>query len=139
MRQMPSVTVTTVPWLRTSDASERFWILLRIRSLISDGFNCCIGAPGGFSITSSLEAGCRGCELAAHRVVYHFVAGGDAHAADQLLVQGDARLHPALQAPRDVRDETVDLRVVKRKGGADLGFDDALALVFQLDELPVYL
>src|SRR5260221_13918092 len=59
MRQMPSVTVTTVPWLPTSDAGERFWILLRIRSLISDGFSCCIVAPGGFSFPSSLEEGCR--------------------------------------------------------------------------------
>src|SRR5712691_5519094 len=76
-------------------------------------------------------------ELAAHRTIDHFVAGGDAHAADQLLVQRDARLDPALQAPRDVRDEAVDLRVVQRKGGADLGLDHALELVFQLEELPV--
>src|SRR5712692_6602037 len=74
---------------------------------------------------------------AAHRTVDHFVAGRDAHAADQLLVHGDARLDPALQAPRDVRDETVDLGVVERKGGADLGLDHAFELVLQLDELLV--
>src|SRR5438094_4248289 len=76
-------------------------------------------------------------ELAAHRAIDHFIAGRDAHAADQLLVYGDARLDPALQAPRDVRDEAVDLRIVQRKGGADLGLDHALELVFQLDELLV--
>src|SRR5437660_6615655 len=76
-------------------------------------------------------------ELAAYRTIDHLVAGGDAHAADQLPVQGDARLDPALQAPRDVRDEAVDLRVVQRKGGADLGLDHAFELVFQLGELLV--
>src|SRR5207249_3178946 len=76
-------------------------------------------------------------ELAAHRTVDHFVACGDAHAADQLLVQCDARLDPALQAPRDVGDEAVDLRVVQGKGGADLRLDHAFELVLQLDELPV--
>src|SRR5205823_14504599 len=76
-------------------------------------------------------------ELAAHRAIDHFVAGGDAHAADQLLVHGDARLDPALQPSRDVRDEAVDLRVVQGKGGADLRLDDAFELVLQLDELLV--
>src|SRR5438876_514489 len=96
-RQMPSVTVTTVPCVRTSADSERFCILLRISSLISDGFSCCMLAPGSF-----LRFQRRGhlFELAAHRAIDHFVAGGDAHAADQLLVHGDARLDPALQAPR---------------------------------------
>src|SRR5882762_5019922 len=133
-RQMPSVTVMTVPCVRTSADSERFCILLRIRSLISDGFSCCIVAP-----VTSLRFQRRGhlFELAAHRAVDHFVAGGDAHAADQLLVHGDARLDPALQAPRDVRDEAVDLRVVQRKGGADLRFDHAFELVLQLGELQV--
>src|SRR5436309_11107758 len=133
-RQMPSVTVTTVPCVRTSADSERFCILLRISSLISDGFSCCMLAPGSF-----LRFQRRGhlFELAAHRAIDHFVAGGDAHAADQLLVHGDARLDPALQAPRDVRDEAVDLRVIERKSGADLRFDHAFELVLQLDELLV--
>src|SRR2546427_13089088 len=73
-------------------------------------------------------------ELAAHRAVDHFVAGGDAHAADQLLVQGDARLDPALQAPRDVPDEAGELRAVQREFGADLGLAHAFELVFQLAE-----
>src|SRR5882672_9299299 len=135
-RQMPSVTVTTVPCVRTSAESARLWILLRIRSLISDGFSCCMLSPLACR-SSAFQRGGHVFELAAHRAVDYFVAGRDAHAADQLLVQGNARLDPALQAPRDVRDQTVDLRVVQRKGRADLGFDDALALVFQLDELPV--
>jgi hypothetical protein len=39
-RQIPSVTETTVPCVRTSDAPCRFWILLLISSEISEGFNC---------------------------------------------------------------------------------------------------
>src|SRR6266571_1887532 len=103
-RQMPSVTVTTVPCVRTSADSERFCILLRISSLISDGFSCCIFAPIALS---RLQGRGHLFELAAHRTIDHFVAGGDAHAADQLLVHGDARLDPALQAPRDVREAVV--------------------------------
>src|SRR5882762_6779189 len=116
-RQMPSVTVTTVPWVRTSADSERFCILLRISSLISDGFSCCIVAPGRFSIPSSLEEGCRRSRR-----------GGGVPSR---------RTTPALHAPRDVRDEAVDLRVVERKGGAELRFDHAFELVLQLDELAV--
>src|SRR3974390_1866656 len=118
MRQTPSVTVTTVPWVRTSAASVRFSILLRIRSLISDGLSCCILAP-------SLTFQCRrhGLELAAHRAVDHLVADGDVDAADQLLVDDDARLHAALEAPRHVRDQRIGLRVVERKGGADHGLE----------------
>ena len=41
-RQMPSVTDTTVPCVRTSAASAMLWILLRIRSLISEGLSCCM-------------------------------------------------------------------------------------------------
>ncbi len=40
MRQMPSVTDTTVPWLRVSADTCRFWILLLRSSLISAGLSC---------------------------------------------------------------------------------------------------
>jgi hypothetical protein len=36
MRQMPSVTVTTVPTLRASVAAAKFWIRALISSLISE-------------------------------------------------------------------------------------------------------
>ena len=42
MRQMPSVTETTVPWVRTSRAVSRFWIRDLISSLISEGFSCMV-------------------------------------------------------------------------------------------------
>src|SRR6266568_2784355 len=164
-RQMPSVTVTTVPCVRMSAESVRLWIRLRIRSLISDGLSCCIVAPvalssRGRSPRDLYQHGAKGDpslalgmtnvilrihssrlqrrghvgELAAHRAVDHFVADDDAHAADQLLVHGDARLHPAPEAPPEVRHEAVDLGVVQRKRGADLGLDHALAPVLELLE-----
>ena len=40
MRQMPSVTEITVPSLRFSAATWRFWIFDLISSLISDGLIC---------------------------------------------------------------------------------------------------
>ncbi len=44
MRQMPSVTETTVPWVRTSAPVSRFWILVLMSSLISEGFNCMVSS-----------------------------------------------------------------------------------------------
>ena len=44
MRQMPSDTDTTVPCVRTSAPVSRFWILLLMSSLISEGFNCMVGS-----------------------------------------------------------------------------------------------
>src|SRR5437762_5392221 len=68
-RQMPSVTVTTVPCVRTSADSERFCILLRISSLISDGFSCCIVAPGRFLSPPHLRRG--GAKRRGGSAAYH--------------------------------------------------------------------
>src|SRR5690349_2949880 len=76
-------------------------------------------------------------ELAAHRPVDHLVAHGDVHAANQFPVHGDARLDAALEAPGDVGDQAVDLRVVERKGAADLRLEHAIALVIERGELGV--
>ena len=40
MRQMPSVTEITVPSVRFSAATSRFWIFVLISSLISEGLIC---------------------------------------------------------------------------------------------------
>jgi hypothetical protein len=42
IRQMPSVTETTVPCVRTSAPVSRFWIFARMSSLISEGFSCIV-------------------------------------------------------------------------------------------------
>ena len=44
MRQMPSVTDTTVPWVRICAPASRFWIRFLISSEISDGLSC-MAAP----------------------------------------------------------------------------------------------
>src|SRR5512138_935187 len=44
MRQMPSVTEITVPSVRFSAATWRFWILDLISSLISEGLICIAGS-----------------------------------------------------------------------------------------------
>src|SRR6266498_1105121 len=177
MRQMPSVTVTTVPCVRTSAESARLWILPRIRSLISDGLSCCMLAPSDSSLprkrarasfeerpsgspgfeclaaqchwipafagmtnvilrihSSAFQRGGHVFQPAAHRGVDDFVADGDAHAPDQLLVQGDVRLHPALEAPLEVGDEARELRVVEPESRADLRLDHAFVRVLQLQE-----
>src|SRR6266536_2061011 len=139
MRQMPSVTVTTVPCVRTSAESARLWILPRIRSLISDGLSCCMPGPLELVILlihpSAFQRGGHVFQPAAHRGVDDFVADGDAHAPDQLLVQGDVRLHPALEAPLEVGDEARELRVVEPESRADLRLDHAFVRVLQLQEL----
>src|SRR6266581_3963015 len=135
----PSVTVTTVPCVRTSAESARLWILPRIRSLISDGLSCCMPGPLELVILlihpSAFQRGGHVFQPAAHRGVDDFVADGDAHAPDQLLVQGDVRLHPALEVPLEVGDEARELRVVEPESRADLRLDHALVRVLQLQEL----
>src|SRR6266567_2993055 len=139
MRQMPSVTVTTVPCVRTSAESARLWILPRIRSLISDGLSCCMPGPLELVIlrihSSAFQRGGHVFQPAAHRGVDDFVADGDAHAPDQLLVQGDVGLHPALEAPLEVGDEARELRVVEPESRSDLRLDHAFVRVLQLQEL----
>ena len=43
-RAMPSEIETTVPCVRTVAPVSRFWILLLISSLISEGFNCMVSS-----------------------------------------------------------------------------------------------
>src|SRR6266849_2175967 len=135
----PRITAPTVPCVRTSAESARLWILPRIRSLISDGLSCCMPGPLELVILrihpSAFQRGGHVFQPAAHRGVDDFVADGDAHAPDQLLVQGDVRLHPALEAPLEVGDEARELRVVEPESRADLRLDHALVRVLQLQEL----
>src|SRR6267154_4541570 len=95
MRLMPSDTVTTVPCVRTSAPVSRFWILLLISSLISDGFNCMIFSSrvsasvsaGVASVsTSGSQMGRHRLQFAPHRSVDDGVADDDSRAADQIGV-----------------------------------------------------
>src|SRR5512138_3356256 len=86
MRQMPSVTEITVPWVRICAPASRFWMRLLISSEISEGFSC---------IGCSLSFQCRleRAELRARRAVDDLVAQHHLDAADELLVELHFRLH----------------------------------------------
>src|SRR6185295_16553630 len=124
MRQMPSVTETTVPWVRICAPASRFWMRVLISSEISDGFNC---------IGCSLSFQCRleRAELRARRAVDDLVAHHDLHAADQLAVDHDLRAHLAAGLFLQPRHQVGELGLVELERGVHLGLDHALALVLQ--------
>src|SRR4051794_11948564 len=91
MRAMPSETDTTVPCVRTSAPMSRFWIRVRMRSLISDGFNCMMSvlvsrADDERRRRSALSAQVlrHRRELGLDRAVDDGVADDDACTADQV-------------------------------------------------------
>src|SRR5215510_1426516 len=128
MRQMPSVTDTIVPCVRTSAASSRLLILLLMRSEISAGLSCCMVA----SCSSNLgERDGHRRELAAYRAVDHLVADDDLRAADQLVVDRHPGIHFALEAGLEVLHERRQLRVVDGEGARDVGVHDPFALVLE--------
>src|SRR5689334_23363389 len=131
MRQMPSVTDTTVPWVRTSAESARFWMRLLMSSLISEGLSCCMIAFPGLLVS---QCGGHGRELAAHRAVYHFIADLHPHAADQFLVNRYLSVHLAPIAALEIRGQRRGLRGVQRKGAFDYRLHHTLALILQLRE-----
>src|SRR5215510_7779078 len=105
MRQMPSVTETTVPWVRICAPASRFWMRLLISSEISEGFSC---------MTAPLCLQCRleRAELRARRAVDHFVADDHLHATDQRLVDADPGLHLAAGLLLQARHQVGQLRLV---------------------------
>src|SRR3954468_19324206 len=95
---MPSVTEITVPWVRTSDLSARLWIRVRIKSLISEGFSCCMAFPiylvsvgtGRWALRSAApQSGIHRIELASHGSVYDLVPDAHSRTANELLVKAD--------------------------------------------------
>src|SRR6185503_19670545 len=99
---MPSVTDTTVPWVRISAESARLWMRFLISSLISEALSCCMVTFLGLLVS---QCGGHRCELAAHRAVYDFVADLHPHAADQFLVHRHLGLHLAFEAALEVRGQ----------------------------------
>src|SRR4051794_21997904 len=84
MRQIPSVTDTTVPWVRICAPASRFWMRLLMSSEISDGLSC-MSAPLSF------QCGLERAQLRARRSVDDLVAQNELDAADQRLVDRYAR------------------------------------------------
>src|SRR5438093_5701940 len=129
MRTMPSVTETTVPWLRMSVDGCRPSMRLLISSEISAGFSCMtslLGAPpsGGQSDLHLLQAGL-------HRGVEHLVADHDANATDQFGIDLDRRVELAAEALLQRRHHLGQLRGVDREGAVHLGIRHARLRVDQ--------
>src|SRR4029078_10085268 len=112
---MPSVTDTTVPWLRMSAETARPSMRLLISSEISAGLSCMlrvsvcrcgsvekdrVGRPG-----SGAERGPHLLEPRPDRGVEHLVADDDADAADQLGLDHHARVELAAEALLQRRDD----------------------------------
>src|SRR5439155_22362106 len=113
-RTMPSVTETTVPWLRMSAVGCRPSMRLLISSEISAGFSwmtSLLGAPpsGGQSDLHLLQAGL-------HRGVEHLVAAHDANATDQFGIDLDRRVELAAEALLQSRPPPRPLCSVDREG-----------------------
>jgi len=96
MRQMPSVTETTVPTLRASLADENFSIRWRIRSLISEALIDMklilpvVSLAGGRS--------CQLCQASADAAINDQVIGPDHGSADQGRIYLAVQMHVAVQA-----------------------------------------
>src|SRR5450631_1697531 len=85
-RQMPSVTVTTVPWVRTSVATPRPWMRFFSSSLISDGLSC-MEPPR--KRKSGRQLVLHRIEARTNRAVKHAITDRHPHAANEVGIEPD--------------------------------------------------
>src|SRR6202008_2353459 len=119
-RQMPSVTETTVPWLRMSAGAPRPSMRLLMSSEISAGFRFMESLQSSERLQPSgrerrlhlFEAGC-------HGGIEHFVADDHANAADQLGGELHGRLQLAAEALLERRHQVGQRSTVDRKRAVD--------------------
>src|SRR5919106_3027276 len=88
MRQMPSVTETTVPWVRMRAPASRFWMRLLISSEISEGLSC-------IRMLLSFQRGLERAELRSRRAVDDLVAEHDLHPGNEIFINVDFGSHLA--------------------------------------------
>src|SRR2546423_44176 len=120
MGQMPSVTDTTLPWLRMSAAAPRPSMRLLISSEISAGLSC--------MAYLSWSRGQRHLHLfqtGLDRGVEHFVADHHANAADELRLHHHVGVELAVEALLERRHDLGQLRAVDRVGAVDGGVGHA--------------
>src|SRR5688500_18921266 len=132
MRQMPSVTDTTVPSVRMRAPASRFWMRLLISSEISDGLSCIRLLA---SLLLSLEGGFERAELRARRAVDDLVAEHHAHAGDQRLVDLDFGSDFAAGLLLQPLHQVGDLGCRQLERGLHFGLEHAFALILQRLEL----
>src|SRR5262245_2692010 len=132
MRQMPSVTETTVPWVRMRAPASRFWMRLLISSEISEGLSC-------IKLLSVLLLCLQCCleraELRARRGVDYLVAEHDPYSGDQIFLNFDLGLHRAPGLFLQLLHQVGELRFRQLQRRVHLGLEHAFALVLQRLEL----
>src|SRR5688572_15262764 len=128
MRQMPSVTDTTVPWVRMRAPASRFWMRLLISSEISEGLSC-------MNFSLAFQRGLERAELRTRRAVDHLVAEHDSHPGDKLFVHLEFCFYFAAGLLLQPLHQVGELRNRKLERRVHLGLEHALALVLQRLEL----
>src|SRR6185295_15552536 len=124
IRQMPSVTDTTVPCVRICTPASMFWMRFLMSSEISDGLSC-------ICCSLSFQGGFERGELRARGTVYNLVADDDFDAADERLVDADAGPHLAAGFLFQPGHQVGDLALLHFEGAVDLGLDHAFALILE--------
>src|SRR5205814_9352295 len=119
-----------VPCLRTSAPVSRFWILVLMRSLISDGFNCMIflcarrGPSMAACATPMRDSGsqmvCHRLQLAGHRAVDHRIADNDPGPADERRIDAGGGLDLLAETSLQRALESGKLSLAQRKCAGDL-------------------
>ena len=106
MRQIPSVTEMTVPWLRISVCADKPWMRLLMSSEISAGLSCMTLFPflsffGWACWAGSRSLGQRNFHLfetGPHRGVEHQVANHHTNAPDEFGLDGEAEVEFAAES-----------------------------------------
>src|ERR1700739_2113513 len=137
MRQIPSVTVTTVPWVRTSVSTPSCWIRLRSSSLISEGFSCILDSELFVSClcVSRGQLHPHRIQPRTHRTVEHLVADRHSYAADQLRLHPHLGLEPARELAGKALEQIAELCLAERECRFDQAVGAALGVVLQAAEL----
>src|SRR5208282_6723567 len=122
---------------------SRFWILVLMSSLISDGFNCMVSSSGCSGwIAARRPAWFRSgpqvighrLQLALHRGVDHRIANDNPRAADEPWIEANRGLDFLAEAPLQRRLESRKLRLVDGQGAQDLRSGEAVGRVLERAE-----
>src|SRR5690606_11820827 len=139
MRVIPSVTDTTVPWVRMSAEAPRPSMRLLSSSLISEGLSCIL-TPGILFVWPAVCAsGGQGIPQAGQLGLYgsieHLVADRHAHAADQRFVDGDTGVELEAEFGFERVDQFLDLGFAELERAGDFRLRRAFVTILQRDEL----
>src|SRR5258706_11184984 len=124
IRQMPSVTDTTVPCVRICTPASMFWMRFLMSSEISDGLSC-------ICCSLSFQGGFERAQLRARGTVDNLVADHDFDAADERFVHTHARPHLAAGFLLEPGHQVGALGLLHFKSRIDLGLDHAFALALE--------